>query len=90
MPLYDFVCAACGAAFEELTTAGATPACPSCGSEESVRRVYSPIAERGTGVGLRGAAARDSDSRRAEREAAKKERFVSERKRARGKGPPGG
>jgi len=89
VPLYDFVCDACRATFEELTTAGATPACPACGSER-VRRVYSPIAERGTGVGLRGAAARDSDSRRAEREAAKKERFVSERKRARGKGPPGG
>ena len=90
MPLYEFLCEACDARFEELSAAGTTPACPACGSEERVRRVYSPIAERGTGVGLRGAAARDSDSRRTEREAAKQDRFVSERKRARGQGPPGG
>jgi putative FmdB family regulatory protein len=89
VPLFDFLCGACGNRFEELTAAGATPPCPACGSEE-VQREYSPIAGRGSGVGLRGAAARDSDSRRSEREAAKKERFVAERKRARGKGPPGG
>jgi putative FmdB family regulatory protein len=89
LPLFDFLCGACGNRFEELTAAGATPPCPACGSEE-VRRVYSPIADRGPGVGLRGAAARDSDSRRSEREATKKERFVAERKRARGQGPPGG
>jgi putative FmdB family regulatory protein len=89
LPLFDFLCGACGNRFEELTVAGAVPPCPACGSEV-VQRVYSPIAERGPGVGLRGAAARDSDSRRSEREAAKKERFVAERKRARGQGPPGG
>jgi hypothetical protein len=63
--------------------------CPACGNER-VTRVFSPIAERGTGVGLTGAAARDSNARRAEREAGKKERFVAERKRKRGQGPPGG
>jgi hypothetical protein len=41
-------------------------------------------------VGLKGKAARESDARRSEREAAKKERFVAERKRKRGQGPPGG
>jgi putative FmdB family regulatory protein len=89
LPLYEFLCEACGASFEELTAAGATASCPACGGERT-QRVYSPIAERGPGVDLRGAAARDSDSRRAEREAAKKERFVAERKRKRGQGPPGG
>jgi len=32
MPLYDFVCAACGRVFEELVPADApAPACPGCG-----------------------------------------------------------
>ena len=88
MPLYDFACAACGHEFEVLAAAGAAVSCPTCGAP--AHRVYSPIAKRGPGVGLRGAAARESDSRRAEREAVKKERFVAERKRARGEGPPGG
>jgi hypothetical protein len=55
-----------------------------------VRRVFSPIAESGTGVRLTGRAARESDSRRSEREAAKKEGFVADRRRKRGEGPPGG
>jgi hypothetical protein len=52
--------------------------------------VFSPIAEGGLAVGLKGKAAKESDARRSEREAAKKERFVAERKRKRGQGPPGG
>ena len=89
MPLYDFVCDACGAQFEELVAPGGMAPCPACGNE-GVRRVFSPIAEAGIGVDLKGAAARDSNARRSEREAAKKERFVAERKRTRGQGPPGG
>ena len=89
MPLYEFACDECGASFEELVVPGGMAPCPACGNER-VRRVFSPIAERGTGVGLTGAAARDSNARRSEREAAKKERFVAERKRKRGQGPPGG
>ena len=53
-------------------------------------RAFSQIAGSGVAVGLSGAAARDSDARRAQREAAKKERFVAERKQRRGDGPPGG
>jgi hypothetical protein len=68
---------------------GATAPCPACGGER-VRRVFSPIAESGTGVRLTGRAARESDSRRSEREAAKKEGFVADRRRKRGEGPPGG
>ena len=87
MPLYEFACDACGARFEELTPPGAKAPCPACGNER-VTRVFSAIAESGTGVGLTGAAARESDKRRSDREAAKKERFVAERKR--GDRPPGG
>jgi hypothetical protein len=55
-----------------------------------VTRAFSRIASRGLAVGLTGAAARDSDARRAQREAEKKERFVAERKQGRGDEPPGG
>jgi putative FmdB family regulatory protein len=89
VPLYDFVCDACGAEFEELLPPGGTALCPACGNERVTRR-FSAIAEAGPGVGLSGAAARDSNARRSEREAAKKERFVAERRRKRGQGPPGG
>jgi putative FmdB family regulatory protein len=89
VPLYEFVCDACGARFEGLVAPAGTSTCPACGGED-VRRLFSPIAERGIGVDLKGRAARDSNARRSEREAAKKERFVAERKRKRGQGPPGG
>ena len=89
MPLYEFDCDACGARFEEIVAAGGTAPCPACGND-AVTRVFSAIAEAGPGVGLTGRAARESDARRGEREAAKKERFVAERKRNRGQGPPGG
>jgi putative FmdB family regulatory protein len=89
VPLYEFDCATCGARFEEIVPGGCTAPCPACGGER-VTRAFSPIAARGVPVGLTGAAARDSDARRTEREAAKKERFVAERKRKRGEGPPGG
>jgi hypothetical protein len=69
--------------------AGCTASCPACGGER-VNRAFSPIAGRGVAVGLSGAAARDSEARRADREAAKKERFVAERNRREGDGPPGG
>jgi putative FmdB family regulatory protein len=89
VPLYEFSCDACGARFEELVPPAGTAPCPACGGE-NVRRVFAPIAARGAGVDLTGRAARESDARRSEREAAKKERFVGERKRKRGQGPPGG
>ena len=89
MPVYEFACDACGARYEELVAPAGTAPCPACGNEHP-RRLFSSIAERGTGVGLTGAAARDSNARRSEREAAKKERFVADRKRKRGQGPPGG
>jgi putative FmdB family regulatory protein len=88
VPLYEFDCGACGARFEEIVPAGCTAPCPACGGEQ-VARSFSQIAARGVEVGFSAAAARGSDARRAQREAAKKERFVAERKRRRGEGPPG-
>jgi putative FmdB family regulatory protein len=89
VPLYEFDCQICGARFEEIVPAGCTAPCPACGGERVVR-TFSQIASQGVPVGMTGRAAADSDARRKEREAQKKERFVSERKRKRGEGPPGG
>jgi putative FmdB family regulatory protein len=89
VPVYEFKCDACGAEFEELVVPGATAPCPACGNERVTRR-FSAIAERGIGVDLKGRAARESNARRVEREAARKESFVADRKRKRGHGPPGG
>ncbi|MGH2824469.1 MAG: FmdB family zinc ribbon protein [Thermoleophilaceae bacterium] len=89
MPLFEFDCRTCGARFEEVVPAGCAAPCPACGGER-VNRVFSQIAAPGVPVGLTGKAAAESDARRGEREAAKKERFVAERKRRRGEGPPGG
>jgi putative FmdB family regulatory protein len=89
VPLYEFSCGACGARFEEILPAGCTAPCPACGGEQ-VNRTFSRIAPSRVPVGLTGKAAAESNARRKEREAAKKERFVSDRKRKRGEGPPGG
>jgi putative FmdB family regulatory protein len=87
VPLYEFDCCACGARFEQIVPPGAIAPCPACGGEQ-VNRVFSPIAAAGVPVGLTGKAAADSNARRKEREARKKEHFVAERKRRRGR--PGG
>ena len=42
MPLYDFVCPACGAQFEELAFGDETPACPQCGHAETQRQMSVP------------------------------------------------
>jgi putative FmdB family regulatory protein len=89
VPLYEFDCCACGARFEEIVPAGCTAPCPACGGER-VARAFSQIAPSRVPVGLTGQAAAESNAQRQEREAAKKERFVAERKRNRGEGPPGG
>jgi putative FmdB family regulatory protein len=81
VPLYDFGCRACGHEFEAIVPAGTAPPCERCGAEETERR-YSPIAPPGR-LGLRGAAARDDQARRGEREAARREAFKAERARKR-------
>ena len=42
MPLYDIVCPACGAQFEELAFGDETPACPQCGHAETQRQMSVP------------------------------------------------
>jgi putative FmdB family regulatory protein len=81
MPLYDFACDACDERFEALSSPGATPPCPACGAPRT-RRLFTPIAPP-LKLGLRGRAARESDGRRAEREAKAKEKFREERRRKR-------
>ena len=80
MALLDFECESCGARFEELVLGDRVPVCPECGAGE-VRRLYSPIGAAPK-VSMSRAAMRDSDSRRSEREAARKEK-LSERRRKR-------
>lgn len=43
MPIHDYRCSACGAAFELLVRGGTVPACRQCGSTTLERQV-SPIA----------------------------------------------
>ena len=68
--------------------AGAAAACRRCGERET-RRLFSPISGPHKWHIDRGFAA-ESNARRAEREAARKARFVEERKRRREQGTRGG
>jgi putative FmdB family regulatory protein len=80
VPLYEFECSRCATRFEELAPAGESARCPQCKSSE-VRRLYSPIGERRVPVGLFGKKAAESDARRKEREARRREGFREDRKR---------
>jgi putative FmdB family regulatory protein len=40
MPIYEYVCKACGHEFEKLVRGGKTPACDSCGAVD-VERLFS-------------------------------------------------
>jgi len=73
VPIYEFECSKCGARFEELVRAGQTSPCPACGSQQVERR-FSPIGEGRVPVGLFGKAAAESNARRKEREAKRKQR----------------
>jgi putative FmdB family regulatory protein len=81
MPLYDFACDGCEERFEAWASPGEAPACPACG-EGRTRRLFTPISPPAK-LGLRGAAARDSNARRAEREHTKKEAFKADRRKKR-------
>jgi putative FmdB family regulatory protein len=83
MPLLEFECEGCGSRFEELVASGAPVACPACGAD-AVRRLYSQVSPPRR-VGMSRAAARDSDVRRSEREAQRRERFVEQRRARREK-----
>ena len=70
MPLYDYRCEECSTPFEELAAPGATPACPSCGGSKTVR-LWTPVSPA-LKLEVRGRAARESNARRADREARRK------------------
>lgn len=42
MPIYEYDCRKCGAAFEVLVRKGKTAACPACGSADLERRFSLP------------------------------------------------
>ena len=79
MPIYDFLCEACGATFEELVRGDAVPVCPRCGAGRP-RRLLSQVAPP-LRIGLRGAAARRSDATRSAREERKREERAARRER---------
>jgi putative FmdB family regulatory protein len=72
MPIYEFVCAACGARFEELVAPDATPPCPSCAGTE-VTRLISLVAPTPR-IGLRGGDARRSEAKRRDSRERRRER----------------
>jgi putative FmdB family regulatory protein len=74
VPIYEFQCAECGAAFEELVRAGETAPCPQCKSFD-VQRRWSQIGEPRVPVGLHGKAAAESNAKRREREEKRREGF---------------
>ncbi len=85
VPLYEFKCGRCGERFEALTAPDGEAECPACGAGQP-QRVYSPIS-RPLKFGLRGAAARRSDSlRRAREERRREERGSREERRREGRG----
>lgn len=73
MPIYDFACGACGARFEELVRADATPPCPGCGKADRVERLISLVAPP-LKIGLRGRDARRSEAKRYDRRERERER----------------
>ncbi|HEX8052554.1 MAG TPA: zinc ribbon domain-containing protein [Thermoleophilaceae bacterium] len=82
VPIYDFHCEACGTTFEELVRGDSAPPCPSCGAAEP-RRLISQVSPPAR-VGLRGAAAKRSDSLRKAREERKREQRAARRESDRG------
>jgi putative FmdB family regulatory protein len=76
VPLYDFRCDACGQSFEELVLGAEAVVCSHCGSDRIVRLIsqVSPMPK----IGLRGAAAKKSDTFRANREEQRREGFAKD------------
>ena len=72
MPLYDFRCPSCEAAFEAVTEPGDDAVCPACGADDA-KRLWRPIAPPAR-IGLRGYAARKSDDARRARKERKREK----------------
>jgi putative FmdB family regulatory protein len=52
MPLYEYQCSGCGAAFELLVRGSEKPACPKCGSEQLDKQFSVPAAPVAAGSSL--------------------------------------
>jgi putative FmdB family regulatory protein len=89
MPIYEFLCPACGNRFEELEGAPTELAeCPNCGSPEARRQFSAPAPPPRLVLGS-GAARRMEDKRGIDRGGAK-QRFRERRARERRAGGGGG
>lgn len=77
VPIYDFECRACGERFEALVAVAHRPACPACATPNP-DRLFSPIAGP-LKTGLRGSAARRSDSVRHSRDEQLREGLANKR-----------
>lgn len=55
MPIYEYSCRDCGSRFEKLqkSGSGSKPACPSCGSEETIKEfsTFSSVESSSSGAG---------------------------------------
>jgi putative FmdB family regulatory protein len=79
MPIYEFECESCAERFEELVAGSAGGAkCPRCGSGRT-RRLLSAVSPPSRQP--RGARVRDGESRRSEREAARRDRLAEAKRR---------
>ena len=74
MPIYEYSCKACSHQFETLVLPGATPACPSCASEDLEKLISTPAVKSDSthALALKAAKKRDtklaSENARAQRE----------------------
>jgi putative FmdB family regulatory protein len=44
MPIYDYLCKACGHEFEELVRHGESPVCPKCQAGDLTKQISAPAA----------------------------------------------
>ncbi len=54
MPLYDYICRACGREFEILVTGNRKAACPACGSEDLAKQMSTFVHRTAGGSGGQG------------------------------------
>lgn len=66
IPLYDFSCKGCGAAFEALVRGASRPVCPSCASEDLERGISVPTVHSSGTHEKALKAAKKRDARRAD------------------------
>ena len=73
MPIFDFVCAACGAQFEALVRGAQVPVCATCGSTRLEKQLSLPSVKTSATHGLAMQAAKRRDKAQgAEREHAQR------------------